>query len=198
METGSTAAADQNHDLEPIVNLISASALQVLRSSRIRPLYWVGLAVVLAFVDNFLGPSVQFPIVFVIPVGLAAWYSGRWWGVALAIVLPIVRFYSVTEAEPAAGLGSAAINAGIRIAILTGLAVLLDRLASHERALSQKVATLEGLLPICSGCKKIRDEEQRWQPLEDYIGQRSSAQFTHGLCPTCIPQYFGEYADEVD
>jgi K+-sensing histidine kinase KdpD len=53
-----------------------------------------------------------------------------------------------------------------------------------EDALEQ-VRTLTGLLPICAWCKKIRDEEGRWQQLERYISQHSDAKFTHGLCEEC-------------
>ena len=47
--------------------------------------------------------------------------------------------------------------------------------------------TLSGLLPICSYCKKIRDAEGTWWPVEVYVGDRTEAEFTHGLCPTCTP-----------
>ena len=53
-----------------------------------------------------------------------------------------------------------------------------------EDALEQ-VQTLTGLLPICAWCKKIRDEEGRWQQLERYITLHSDAKFTHGLCEEC-------------
>ena len=53
-----------------------------------------------------------------------------------------------------------------------------------EDALEQ-VRTLTGLLPICAWCKKIRDEEGRWQQLERYISLHSDAKFTHGLCEEC-------------
>ena len=53
-----------------------------------------------------------------------------------------------------------------------------------EEALEQ-VRTLTGLLPICAWCKKIRDEEGRWQQLERYISLHSDAKFTHGLCEEC-------------
>ena len=42
-----------------------------------------------------------------------------------------------------------------------------------------------GLLPICADCKKIRDEEDKWWPLEQYIATRTDAKFTHTLCPGC-------------
>ena len=60
-----------------------------------------------------------------------------------------------------------------------------------EDALS-KVKTLTGLLPICSGCNKIRDDHGYWSQVEGYIQEHTDAQFTHGLCPDCIRKYFPE------
>lgn len=57
----------------------------------------------------------------------------------------------------------------------------------------EMVNTLRGLLPICSNCKKIRDEQGGWQPIELYIARRSSAQFTHGICPDCLTALYAEY-----
>ena len=53
-----------------------------------------------------------------------------------------------------------------------------------------EVKILSGLLPICSGCKKIRDWQNYWHQVENYIAKHSQAQFTHGLCPDCIKKYF--------
>lgn len=58
----------------------------------------------------------------------------------------------------------------------------LVRELETERA---AVRTLRGLLPICSGCKKIRDDEGYWQGIENYICERTDATFTHGYCPDC-------------
>ncbi|OPY03036.1 MAG: PAS fold protein [Syntrophorhabdus sp. PtaB.Bin047] len=56
-----------------------------------------------------------------------------------------------------------------------------------------RVRTLSGLLPICSSCKKIRDDEGRWQPLEDYIRDHSEAEFTHTICPECAKKTYPNY-----
>jgi len=64
-------------------------------------------------------------------------------------------------------------------------------IADLEDALS-KVKTLTGLLPICSGCNKIRDDHGYWSQVEGYIQEHTDAQFTHGLCPDCIRKYFPE------
>ncbi len=63
-----------------------------------------------------------------------------------------------------------------------------------EQALHQ-VKQLSGLLPICSSCKKIRDHQGSWHPIETYISSRTEANFSHGLCPNCIADYYPEQSD---
>ena len=55
------------------------------------------------------------------------------------------------------------------------------------------VKTLSGLLPICSSCKKIRDDNGYWQQVEGYIQKYSDAKFTHGICPDCMVKLYPEY-----
>jgi len=54
----------------------------------------------------------------------------------------------------------------------------------------QRLKFFEGLLPICSFCKKIRSKD-RWIPIEQYISSHSKADFTHGLCPKCVEKNYG-------
>lgn len=63
-------------------------------------------------------------------------------------------------------------------------AALIQRVTDLEEALA-RVTHLEGLLPICAYCKKVRDDGNYWQKVEEYIEKRSSARFTHGICPDC-------------
>ncbi len=55
-----------------------------------------------------------------------------------------------------------------------------------------EVKTLSGLLPICAGCKKVRDDSGYWNQIEAYITQHSSATFSHSYCPECSVKYFGQ------
>ncbi len=48
------------------------------------------------------------------------------------------------------------------------------------------IKTLKGLVPICSYCKSIRDDKGFWQQLEAYVSQHSEAEFSHGICPSCL------------
>lgn len=59
------------------------------------------------------------------------------------------------------------------------------------------VRTLRGLLPICSNCKKIRDDQGHWQVMESYIQGRTEASFTHGMCPDCLRQIYPSLADKI-
>ncbi|MDZ7695643.1 MAG: GAF domain-containing protein [Deltaproteobacteria bacterium] len=56
-----------------------------------------------------------------------------------------------------------------------------------------EVKTLSGLLPICSSCKKIRDDKGYWSQIEKYVSDRSDAQFSHSICPECAKRLYPEY-----
>jgi PAS domain S-box-containing protein len=71
-----------------------------------------------------------------------------------------------------------------------------ERLVDQQQKLLSEVKTLHGLLPICSYCKKIRDDDGSWNQLELYIRERSSASFTHSVCPECASRHFSAYADD--
>ena len=58
-----------------------------------------------------------------------------------------------------------------------------------KKALSE-VKKLQGILPICSYCKKIRDDQGSWQGIEKYVRERSDAEFSHGICPECAKKYY--------
>ena len=57
----------------------------------------------------------------------------------------------------------------------------------------KEVNKLSGLLPICSSCKKIRDDKGYWNQLEDFIQKHSGAEFSHGVCPDCAKNLYPEF-----
>jgi sigma-B regulation protein RsbU (phosphoserine phosphatase) len=67
--------------------------------------------------------------------------------------------------------------------------VIRLRVAERLLQLTTKVNQLEGLLPICSYCKKIRDDQKEWRPVEQYINERTDASFSHGVCPDCYYKF---------
>jgi response regulator RpfG family c-di-GMP phosphodiesterase len=75
--------------------------------------------------------------------------------------------------------------------VVTLQASLRERVRELEAA-AQHIQTLQGILPICMFCKKIRNDEDAWEKVETYIQNHSDAKFSHGLCPHCFEEHYGE------
>ena len=152
-------------------------------------LHWLILCLAIVALEYYTGPFIQFSILFVFPVTLATVRHGLPLGMALALLLPLVRlsFYLVWWPLPSSWL-IATTDALIDVVILAGTAVLMDRMARQE----QELRVLHGLLPICSFCKRIRDEAGDWRQLETYIASRSEARFTHTFCSECGRRHYPE------
>lgn len=56
----------------------------------------------------------------------------------------------------------------------------------------QQIKILEGILPVCAQCRKVRDENNQWDSFEGYLVKHADVNFTHGLCPTCVEAYLAE------
>jgi len=63
----------------------------------------------------------------------------------------------------------------------------VHRIRELEEALAS-VRTLQGLLPACAWCRRVRDDDDYWKKLEEYVGEHTALQFSHGICPECLPQ----------
>jgi hypothetical protein len=63
----------------------------------------------------------------------------------------------------------------------------------YTNKLFNRMKYLEGILPICASCKKIRDEKGDWHQMEAYIDERSEARFSHGICPECAEKLYPEF-----
>jgi HAMP domain-containing protein len=66
-----------------------------------------------------------------------------------------------------------------------------------QEALS-KIKTLEGMIPICAWCKKVRDDKGYWQQVEVYVSRHTKADFSHGMCPDCYKKSAQELNDESE
>jgi YesN/AraC family two-component response regulator len=69
---------------------------------------------------------------------------------------------------------------------------LAEKIGELRRVLAE-IKTLRGIVPICAGCKKIRDDNGFWQQVEVYVRDHSEAEFSHGLCPDCIKRLYPEF-----
>ena len=74
--------------------------------------------------------------------------------------------------------------------------VELRRLNKELELALDEVKRLRGILPICTKCKKIRDDQGYWQQIETYIREHSEADFSHGICPDCAKELYPEFYDK--
>ena len=66
-----------------------------------------------------------------------------------------------------------------------------------EKAIKE-VKTLQGILPICASCKKIRDDKGYWSQVDTYIHEHSGTEFSHGICPDCAKKLYPEFVKEEE
>jgi integral membrane sensor domain MASE1 len=154
---------------------------------------------------NLLPPPLGVPI-FILPFLLwAAFRFGPSGTAAALMVVAVIGIwnvsrgrgpYTVPTADPRENLMRA--QAALCV-IVVSLLVLANTVADRTRAEQQKIKvigeleqalseikTLQGLIPLCAWCKKIRDDQGFWRRLEDYLKAHTEAEFTHAVCPACL------------
>lgn len=99
----------------------------------------------------------------------------------------IVKPYDVEELQVRIGVGRKVVELQ---------AMLAGRIVELQDALAQ-IKTLQGILPICMYCKKIRDDKQYWQQVESYVSAHTEAQFSHGICPDCYEKRIRPELDKL-
>lgn len=87
------------------------------------------------------------------------------------------------------------VEAGVQMLGLQ--ASLFERVQELEAALGQ-VKQLQGILPMCSYCRQVRDDQDYWQKVEGYIEDHSDVQFSHGICPDCYIKVEAELNERKD
>jgi hypothetical protein len=162
-----------------------------------------GSVLVLGLVDWLTGYELNFFVFYFLPVSVGAWFLGLGSSVILAVFSALVWFGAdALSGHVYSSHAYAVWNTTVRLVsfLLIGWSVYrirdaLDRehntAEALRRALSE-IKVLEAFLPICSQCKKIRNQQGVWQHLEVYIGQHSDTQFSHGFCPECAKKAMEE------
>jgi hypothetical protein len=161
-----------------------------------------------AAIDLVTGYEIQFFVFYFLPIAIAALRGNTTSAYSMAIASAfswfMMDFYSH---HPYSSEWIRIWNMVIRLVAFTAFAGVLDYLRitlqklrilnrDLEHALSQ-VKLLQGMLPICASCKKIRNEAGSWEKLESYIGGHSEAEFTHGLCPDCARKLYPNLVDDI-
>jgi K+-sensing histidine kinase KdpD len=153
----------------------------------------VSIAMVIAIrmlLDPLLGDHVPFGP-FVVAVAFTAWLGG-WKPSSVSLLLGLLGgayffmpprwSFKVDRMEHQVSL-----VLDLCVGIMT--IVLFESIRKARQRAEEALANvkrLQGLLPICAWCKKIRDDRNYWRQVESYFAERSGAQFTHSICPTCL------------
>jgi len=176
-------------------NMPAAPVAWFLRVLR-QPVTAIGIAALCLASDYLLGPYIAFPFMYIIPVAVSAWFCRPFYAYFLAVIQPLIRLGFPFSRQTPWNTTDAVINTAIRVAVLILFAYLISRIARQTREQARRVNLLEGILPICSLCKKIRDEHDNWQPVEVFVSSRSEALFSHSLCPDCLKRDYKQvYTD---
>lgn len=158
-------------------------------AGKVHPAVWIGAAAAILALDFLTGPYVQVAILFVLPVALATWSQGKTWGAVVAVALPLVRlpvFYAVWHVPSSWELEL--LDTAVDVVVLLALVQIIDHIGRQRREL----LVLEGMLPICGFCKRIREENGGWRQLESYIAEHSEAKFSHTFCPECGRTHYAD------
>jgi hypothetical protein len=151
---------------------------------------WAGLALFTGL-DVATGRIIHFPIFCTMPIAVAAWFGYPWLAAGSCAALAAFRGtleWLFWRSDP--GFGVVALNGVVRFVLLLALSLLVYHVGSSVRAMVRKVKLLEGILPICSYCKQIRDDGHVWHSLEAYMASHSNTHFSHGICPACMDKHF--------
>jgi len=113
----------------------------------------------------------------------------------ITTVSGVSKWFSVTKAPLYNAVGSIIGTFGLSRDITTHKELENEReaLIIQLREAIDHVQTLKGLIPICSHCKKMRDDKGYWHEVEVYVRDHSSAEFSHGLCEECLAKFYPEY-----
>jgi hypothetical protein len=137
---------------------------------------------------------------YVLPAGLMGWYQARKTG-ALAAILLVTSWQviDIRQAGAAVSVVEHLFNLVVRFISLVSVslgaswarsALEREKVLSRElHAALERVQVLEGLLPICAWCKKVRNDQGTWEQIEAYVSEHSNATWTHGICPECKAKF---------
>jgi hypothetical protein len=150
------------------------------------PRAWIAVAAIVVLLDFLSGPALQFPILLVIPVTLAAWHGGLRWGLSLSLGLPLFRIISYSMNAPIWPIGVTASNALIRMLTLAIMA-LFSSVAAEK---SREAGRLRRLLTLCRYCRRTLGSSGEWELPTVAVSEEPSAELAFVVCPECAHERY--------
>ena len=154
------------------------------------------LLALITWIDYATGYEFGFFVFYFIPISLAAWHAGRGGGIAFAFAGAICWYLSDRlTGHQYSREWFVYWESFMRLVSFLTIALALSKIRAslaRERRLNQelvdsleRVRQLEGLIPVCAWCRRVRDDSGYWKRFEAYLATRTGATFTHGICPSC-------------
>jgi hypothetical protein len=133
----------------------------------------------------FLPQGISVGPLYALPIIVSLWWPGRRPTMMSAIAGTGFVVLDFLLSPSGAALWMVLFNRAFALFAIWSTALLV----LYRKRADEQIKVLSGLLSICASCKRIRDERDKWKPLEDYIHQHSEADFSHSLCPECQEEY---------
>jgi hypothetical protein len=152
---------------------------------------------VLGTIDCATGYNLSFFVFYFIPVAVVASRHGAKAAYAISLLCAATCFISDWlggHPYPSPWMGYW--NAAARFAAFVVVAHTIARIRVLLASAQNEVKTLQGFLPICAKCKKIRDDKGYWQQIEAYISKHADVTFSHGLCEQCAAEMLRELEED--
>jgi len=174
------------------------------RSPDTQPIIWGYCLLIIGatfFADLQIPLGVACAITYILAVLIASFLQPAWAMPVVVLVCSILTIVGIFYSpQPlVVPIWKVLANRGLALFAMWIIGILLYHrnalIARREEALA-RLQLLEGLLPICAECKKIRDQTDTWHRLESYFSAHSSVTFTHGLCPECEKQVMEKFKRE--
>jgi len=182
----------QPHFVQQVVRI---PAFSFRSDVAISPAIWIGVLVLVAVGDYLTGQFIHSAVLFyLIPVGLAAWSSrSRWPSIVVACTWPVLRLGIIALWGWPWPRGVTIQDAVVDALVSIGFATLVWNLRLQART----IRTLEGILPMCSFCRRIRTDDG-WERVETYLLGHSDARISHTFCPDCGRSHYGDLGSPSD
>ncbi len=167
----------------------------------------ISLMFVFFIIDTMIPLGVAGGVLYIMVILVSLWYEKQKFTIIVAIsctMLTITGFFS----SPAGGeLWKVIFNRSLAFFSIWTVTILSlqrkkineekeEAVKQREKAMSE-LKILQGFIPICASCKKIRDEEGQWSRMELYIAKNSEADFSHGLCPECVKTLYPDHKSKL-
>ena len=154
------------------------------------------LNLLIGVIDYLTGYEIGIEVFYLMPIGILSWFVNRNAG----FIMSVISAATIITANLLAGkIIQNYLIESWNVLVHFGFFIVTVYLISQEKIISEnnkilidklqtsldEIKTLSGLLPICSACKKIRDDDGYWKQIEHYISEYTDARFSHGICPDC-------------